>query len=321
LTILLTNSRRHQFHFIGFMRLSTSYPKHCSFWSGKLFVVHHAPGLRAQGELFKKPSTFPSSSTKELRFGKVKESCHLATIMTVFVDVAEGTRHSIGVTENGKAYSWGRSSKLGQLGRDTSATSSGKPGPIPLPEGVVVKKAYVSDSEIDSGHSALLDDHGRLWMTGCDRWQQLGLGSAKGGSAGYTWKGGKLWQERFVLSPFVNDLMKEDDADATIRDVSLGADHTLVLSSNLKDVYAFGKGGDGQLGFVGKPFVSAPRKSSALSEPGISAVCAVQNCSITLGSDGRVKQRVGRQCGATAIQDGINKCIEQAKRHGLLNDR
>ncbi|KAG7346680.1 regulator of chromosome condensation RCC1 repeat protein [Nitzschia inconspicua] len=240
--------------------------------------------------------------------------------MSKFVDLAEGTRHSIGVTENGQAFSWGKSSKLGQLGRDTDKISSTKPGAVALAKGVVVQRAYVSNSDNDSGHSALLDDQGRLWMAGCDRWQQLGLGSAQGGTAGYTWKGGKLWQERFVLSSYITDLMKEDNADAAIRDVALGADHTLVLSSNKNDVYSFGKGGDGQLGFVGKPFVSAPRKSSVLSEPNIAAVCAVRHCSMTLGSDGLVKQRVGRQCGASIVTQGVDECIARARRHKLLDD-
>jgi alpha-tubulin suppressor-like RCC1 family protein len=250
------------------------------------------------------------SLNSEIFLGKI--------IMTVFVDVAEGPRHSIGVTESGAAFSWGRRSNLGQLGRDTTETSSWKPGPISLPDDVLIVRAYVSDSDADSGHSALVDSKGRLWMAGCDRWQQLGLGSPQGGSAGYTWKGGKLWQDKFVLSPFVTSLMREDNRDTTIRDVSLGADHTLVLSSNCRDVYAFGKGGDGQLGFVGKPFLSAPRKSSLLSAPNTSAVCAVQNCSMTVGDDGTIKRRTGRQCGSAHILDGIKKCIEKARQQGLL---
>lgn len=38
----------------------------------------------------------------------------------------------------------------------------------------------------DSGHTALVDEDGGLWMAGCDRWQQLGLGSSFTGAAGYT---------------------------------------------------------------------------------------------------------------------------------------
>jgi alpha-tubulin suppressor-like RCC1 family protein len=177
-----------------------------------------------------------------------------------FVHVATGTRHSIGVDSQGVAHSWGKSHSLGQLGRSISLQFPAKtPGPITgLPR--KIRNAYASHgSDSDSGHSALLDDAGMLWMTGCDRWQQLGLGSSKGGSTGYTWKGGKLWQEKFVLSRHVTDLMKEQKQKLTsetdgIRDVALGEDHTLVLGSH-GTVYAFGKGGDGQLGLSSLPSV------------------------------------------------------------------
>jgi alpha-tubulin suppressor-like RCC1 family protein len=240
--------------------------------------------------------------------------------MPTFIDVAKGPRHSIGVTANGDCYSWGRTNALGQLGRDIEVTASGNPGHVPLPDGVKIQKIYVSNSKgPDSGHSAIIDDQGRLWMSGCDRWQQLGLGSSKGGSVGYTWQGGKMWQERFVLSSFITELMNEQSGTATIRDAALGGDHTIVLSSNKRDVYGFGKGGDGQFGFVGKPFVSAPRKSTSLSEEGVAAVCAIENCSMTLADNGEVKQKVGR-CQPSLIAKGIQNCVDRARRHGLIQE-
>jgi len=240
--------------------------------------------------------------------------------MPSFVDVAEGTRHSIGVTADGAAYSWGRSSSLGQLGLDANETPSGIPGRVPLPAHVKAKKAFASNgSDSDSGHSAILDNEGKLWMAGCDRWQQLGLGSSNAGSTGYTWKDGKLWQERFLQSSFVIDLMKQNNDECSIRDVALGGDHTLVLSSNKRDVYGFGKAGDGQLGFIGKPFVSAPRKSSILSEDGVAAICAVRNCSSTIDPQGQVKRQVGK-CRSKLVSNGITKCVERAKQLGLIED-
>lgn len=236
-----------------------------------------------------------------------------------FVDVAEGTRHSIGITPDGTAFSWGRSTSMGQLGRDNTETPFRSPGRVPFPKDVKVIKAFASrNSDSDSGHSAIIDDRGKLWMAGCDRWQQLGLGSSNGGSTGYTWQGGKQWQDRFIISQSVTELMKEDDC-SEIRDVALGDDHTLILSSNKKTVYAYGKGGDGQLGFVGKPFVSAPKRSPILSGKNIAAVCAVQSCSMTIDDNGVIKSKVGK-CRSSIISDGISKCIENARRHGLLVD-
>jgi alpha-tubulin suppressor-like RCC1 family protein len=114
--------------------------------------------------------------------------------------------------------------------------------------------------------------------------------------------------------------MQQEDPASKIHDVSLGGDHTLVLSTNNRDVYAFGKGGDGQLGFVGKPFVSAPKKSKILSQPGTAAVCAIQNCSLTLDQDGEIKRKVGKRCNSDEVRDGIVKCLARARRHGLITD-
>lgn len=237
---------------------------------------------------------------------------------TNFVHLADGTRHSIGITSEGYAISWGRSNALGQLGRQTTTSSSSAklPGRVQLP--VKASKAFTSEGcTADSGHSAILDENGMLWMAGCDRWQQLGLGSSKGGSSGYTWKDGKLWQETFIESIHVIDLMKEQDPSSTIRDVALGGDHTLILSSNQRDVYAFGKGGDGQLGLVGKPFVSAPIKSKTLSESGVAALCAIKACSMTLDDGGRVKSKAGK-CRSNVVEEGLAKCRARAQRNGLI---
>ena len=107
----------------------------------------------------------------------------------------------------------------------------------------------------------------------------------------------------------------------TIRDVALGGDHTLVLSSNQRDVYGFGKGGDGQLGMVGKPYVSAPVKSKVLSEDPsgelLSAVCAVKNCSMTLNMKGTV-QRTSGKCRVAEVEEEIRHCFDRAKRQGLI---
>ncbi len=80
------------------------------------------------------------------------------------------------------------------------------------------------------------------------------------------------------------------------------------------------QGGDGQLGLVGKPFVSAPVKSKTLSESGdvlLSAVCAFQNCSMTLDESGNVRKQAGK-CRIPGLQESIQECITQAKQAGLI---
>jgi alpha-tubulin suppressor-like RCC1 family protein len=138
-----------------------------------------------------------------------------------------------------------------------------------------------------------------------------------------------------------------------IRDVALGGDHTLVLSSNKQEVFAFGKCGDGQCGFIGKPFVSAPKRSKLLSSISkinssvisdndndnssssnyIAAVCAIESCSITIDDDGKILRKVGKcnpppksaltssssVSSSSVLFDGIEKCIKNARRRGLIN--
>lgn len=192
-------------------------------------------------------------------------------------------------------------------------------------------KAYVGGMS-DSGHSALLDSNGHLWLAGCDRWQQLGLGSSSAGSAGYTWNQGRIWRTAFVRNGFLATALPQVTISTTnptptttgnsgrlIRDVALGGDHTVVLSSNQKDVYVFGKGAEGQLGVDGKPFVSAPTRSKVLSssddKPDIAAVCAIKNCSLTLNQQGGVLSKAGKCRG---IEKSLVKCIRRAEFHGLL---
>jgi len=283
-----------------------------------------------------------------------------------FVNVAhaqDGSGHSIGITESGIAYSWGRSNELGQLGRKTSDGDAGKvrtPNPVQLDRRHITTvdrnssssgtsqgqnipravRAYVGGTS-ETGHSVILDSNGDLWMAGCDRWQQLGLGSPAGGATGYTWgDGGKIWRDVFVRNAHLNNLVAKNfshshdrnllhdkpvgfppgKSSSLIRDVALGEDHTVVLSSNCRDVYTFGKGSEGQLGYVAKPFVSAPAKSTRLSSRsgGLSAVCAIKHCSLSINGKGTVIGKAGR-CNLIEKTDELKACIAQAQNDGLLD--
>jgi alpha-tubulin suppressor-like RCC1 family protein len=252
-------------------------------------------------------------------------------------------QHSVGITADGVVYTWGPSSGFGQLGRPTGKTSgsssdsdssggsgssgsSKTPGPVVFggtdkDETVQGYRAYVGGAS-DSGHTAVLDSSGNLWMTGCDRWQQLGLGSPAGGSAGYTWVGGKTHQTSFQKNEFITTLLQQHDATARIRDVALGGDHTLVLSSNQKDVFAFGKGAEGQLGLNEKRFVSAAARSPVLSATtdvmAIASVCAMQNCSLTMDRNGKVLQTAGKCRETPDFLKALTTCRERAEKSGLL---
>lgn len=246
----------------------------------------------------------------------------------------DGSGQSVGITSDGIAHTWGRNS-LGQLGRPSGDKPSREPHPAQfvdpnastnLVDNVRVSRAYAGGNG-EAGHSAVIDTNGHLWMAGSDRWQQLGLVKvtsidANLGATGYTWEG--LWKEKFYKNGYVTKLLREvSGGDGTIRDIALGGDHTLVLSANRKDVIAFGKGGEGQLGLTGKPWVSAPVRSKELSSKrgDIAAVCAINHCSLTLGDEGQVLTSTGkcskRQSGA-AFAKALQYCQKKAEREGLL---
>jgi len=280
---------------------------------------------------------------------------------------AQEAGHTIAITKNGIPYSHCHNNKicdneLGELGR------IGNPS-IPLPIRIVhanntntkntddnndvrIAHAYTGGFP-SSGHSAVLDTYGNLWLSGCDRWQQLGMGSSNGGSSGYTWKGGRLWQDQFQKNEHVVDLLRRldpmlgntngrdgksllvaqsssssssvelgavDSSRRWIRDVALGGDHTVLLSSNKKDVIVFGKGGEKQLGLSSKPWVSSPAKSKVLSSASgnISAVCAFRNCSMTLDADGHVISKAGKcSLELKGMKKALDLCRKRAKETGL----
>ena len=99
-------------------------------------------------------------------------------------------------------------------------------------------------------------------------------------------------------------------------------DHTVILSSNRRDVVTFGKGGEGQLGLSSKPWVSAPAKAKALSSShvDISAVCAFRNCSMTLDRSGAILSKAGKcSMEAKGMQKLWSDVEKRAKETGLIN--
>ena len=258
-----------------------------------------------------------------------------------FIDTAKAQEagHTLAINSQGVPYSYCHNVKicnneLGQLGR---LGNPYKILPINLDNGdgssAIAQYVYAGGFS-SSGHSAILDTNGYLWLSGCDRWQQLGLGSSHGGSSGYTWKGGKLWQDQFQRNDHVVGLIQKLDSSLTnsnihghiprrwIRDVALGGDHTVILSSNKNDVVVFGKGGEGQLGLMSKPWVSSPAKSKVLSssDANISAVCAFRNCSVTLNDRGEVIKKAGKcSIEIKGMKRALDMCRKRAKETGLLN--
>jgi len=236
------------------------------------------------------------------------------------VKAQDGAGHSVGITRDGIVYTWGKSNAMGQLGRGVGKSKTPLPAEFSHDGLVHAIRAFAGGGS-DAGHTAVLDSSGNLWLAGCDRWQQLGLGSPSGGAGGYTWVGGKIQQTTFQRNDFVTDLLRKYDTTARIRDVALGGDHSIVLSSNKRDVITFGKGGDGQLGLSQKAFLSAPAKSAELSSSRaeVAAVCAINYCSLTLNNNGDVLKHIGKcRSQAQSFADALSVCRDRSRRAGLI---
>ncbi|KAJ1639292.1 regulator of chromosome condensation 1/beta-lactamase-inhibitor protein II [Pavlovales sp. CCMP2436] len=166
---------------------------------------------------------------------------------------------------DGVAFSWPISragNRFGQLCRGSaekaiSNLGEAQPGVI---TGVPRIIDVAAGGQKDAGHSALVDVDGRVWTCGCDRWQQLGLSGAGGlgSAAGYTWS--RIWQP---LPQLVTALVGK-----RVTRVALGADHSLALNANGREVYSWGRGEAGQLGDA-KPFVRAPWLARELCLPAV----------------------------------------------------
>ena len=105
------------------------------------------------------------------------------------------THHCVGVRDGlafAHATTSDRGNRFGQLGRGTAGTKKDAAAFTEQPMEMVlppeVSKARVVAAAAggggDGGHSALVLEDGSVLTCGCDRWQQLGLGSSLAGRLG-----------------------------------------------------------------------------------------------------------------------------------------
>ena len=93
-----------------------------------------------------------------------------------FASVSRSDAHAVGVTRDGVAFTWAtapRGARFGQLGR--GARADPRAARVRAPASARGFVAAWAGGAKDSGHTALLDASGALWMCGCDRWLQVGL--------------------------------------------------------------------------------------------------------------------------------------------------
>ncbi|KAJ1454826.1 regulator of chromosome condensation 1/beta-lactamase-inhibitor protein II [Pelagophyceae sp. CCMP2097] len=199
--------------------------------------------------------------------------------------VSSSAAHALRVGNDGSLESWAllpSGNRFGQLcsGRADRATAPGQAHALVVAGGGDAAAAggdaataggvaaAAAGGRADAGHSVFATRLGAVFACGCDRWQQLGLGSGLAGG-GYTWKDGRIWQPQPCLVAAL--------AHAKIVDVAAGADHSVALADN-GTVFTWGRGDKGQLSASAKPFLGPPRKCDALSSGNTVAVAAEGDC-------------------------------------------
>lgn len=237
--------------------------------------------------------------------------------------------HCLGINGN-KLFSCAKNqniaSRFGQLGRPTDKDEQPNQWKeVKLPRGVI-PTAVSAGGDSHSGHSAVATADGDVYTVGCDRWQQLGLGSSASGSSGYTWKGGKVWQ-RELQRVFSLDRILPGSKKCKAVDVSCGNEHTSVLCDS-GHVVTFGKGNDGQLGTSNNgrnndsgPFLSTPLVSVALSVPDLSdkakagtlKVFSKENCSCVFEKNDGLGWKVANCSGVCTNGDLLLSMVESLK--------
>jgi hypothetical protein len=196
--------------------------------------------------------------------------------------------------------------KFGQLGRAASeqdCTSKGRVQQLPTN---AIRVAAGGDNQ--SGHSAVLTATGAVFTFGCDRWQQLGLGSSSGGTAGYTWLDGKIWQRE--AKPVI--------ALSSIKvvDIACGFEHTACLCES-GEVVTFGRGNRGQLGLT-----TGSDQRSAKNGPWLSCPTVSPHLSVAKGGQGyRIGAEENCTCTFKVGTDGdysVANCSGKCDKVGLL---
>ncbi len=174
-----------------------------------------------------------------------------------FTQVTAGGFHSLAVGSDGHTYAWGYNGN-GQLGNGTNTDSS-----VPV---VVSTPAGVTFTQLAAGrsHSLAVGSDGNTYAWGNGSYGQLGNGALTNSSMPVK-----------VSTP----------AGVTFTQVAAGYTYSLAVGSD-GNTYAWGNGGNGQLGNGTNTDSSVPVKVSTPAGVTFTHVAAGGNHSLAVGSDG-----------------------------------
>ncbi|XP_033941073.1 protein RCC2 homolog [Gymnodraco acuticeps] len=217
--------------------------------------------------------------TKRLEAPKLIE----ALADQVIVAAACGRNHTLALTENGTAYSFGEN-KLGQLGQGNQTDAVLSPAPISYNGQPLVKVACGAE------FSMVVDCKGNLYSFGCPEYGQLGHNS----DGKFIARAQRIEFDCELIARRVAIFIEKSKdgqvmpvPNVVIRDVACGSNHTLVLDSQ-KRVFSWGFGGYGRLGHTEQKDEMVPRLVKLFDFPGRGAaqICSGYQCSFAVSEMG-----------------------------------
>lgn len=262
--------------------------------------------------------------TSTNRSAPVAVSTGAAPTGTTFSQVSAGGAHSVALSTSGELYAWG-SNANGRLGDGTATSRS---TPVALSAGAIPAGTTFTGVAAGGSHSLALSSSGKLYAWGYNAYGQLGDGTtttrlapvavsagaipagttfaqvaagARGSvalsSTGKLYAWGYNWEGQVGNGTTIADQPEPVAVSAgaipagtTITQVAAGGYYNIALGSNGK-LYAWGYGGDGELGDATGSSRSTPVAVSAGAVPAgttFSQVAAGERHAVALGSDGKL---------------------------------
>lgn len=208
--------------------------------------------------------------------------------------ISAGVAHTLALGENEKLYAWG-SNQYGRLG-DGSATNRKLPVEVKAPAGV-----HFTQASAGGFHSVALGDDGKPYTWGWNSSGRLGNNDT---------------DDSDVPTPVSPGAIPQG---VKIVEVSAGTDHTVVLGDDGK-AYAWGYGGDGQLGDGKNTSSKVPVAVTMPAGVKFTHIAAGATFALAMTSDGAIYAWGRNRNGQLGTGDTVNRSVPTVVSRGALPD-